>query len=248
MAYSKKPSMVLFDVGGTLFKGGNFSAVKGFEAVRQSAQNPDVTTAQALAEYWDEYLERLGRPQFQAGGVIEIPLSAAIGYATMRAGLHFDISVYEREELFDRYNSDRAVIDGVTELLATLKECGIRTAVISNNMMSGESLALAIKHWIPTSEFEFCLTSADVLYCKPSEKLFECACAYAQLSPSDCWYCGDSPIPDVEGALNSGLSPVLLDMKAALKKELRQREQGGEYLAVNHWSALTEHIIEICNN
>lgn len=248
MAYNKKPAMILFDVGGTLFSGGNFSAVKGFEGVRQAAENPDITSGQALAEYWDEYLEKIGRPKLDNGSPIEIPLSSAIGYATMRAGLHFNISVYEREELFDRYNSDRAVIDGVTELLATLKEQGIRTAVISNNMMSGESLALAMKQWIPSSEFEFFLTSADILYCKPSKQLFDCACAYAQLSPSDCWYCGDSPIPDVDGALNSGLSPVLLDMKAALKKELRQREQGGEYLAVNHWSALAQHILEICNN
>ncbi|MBR5441737.1 MAG: HAD hydrolase-like protein [Clostridia bacterium] len=248
MAYSKKPAMVLFDVGGTLFKGGNFSAVKGFEAVRQAAENPEATSGQSLSEYWDEYLEGMGRPQLEDGSLIEIPLSAAIGYATMKAGLRFNVSVYEREELFDRYNSDRTVIDGVTELLTTLKEQGIRTAVISNNMMSGESLALAMKQWIPSSEFEFCLTSADILYCKPSNQLFECACAYAQLSPEDCWYCGDSIIPDVDGAHGAGLSPVLLDSASPVSKELRQREQGREYLAVNHWSALTQHILEICNN
>ncbi|MBO5896868.1 MAG: HAD hydrolase-like protein [Clostridia bacterium] len=248
MAYNKKPAMVLFDVGGTLFKGGNFSAVNGFEGVRQAAENPDVASAQALAELWDEYLKGAGRPKLEDGSLGEIPLSAAIGYATMKAGLRFNISVYEREELFDRYNSSRTVIDGVTELLATLKEQGIRTAVISNNMMSGESLALAMKYWIPSSEFEFCLTSADILYCKPSQRLFDCACAYAQLSPEACWYCGDSPVPDVDGANGAGLSPVLLDSASPVDKEIRSREQGGKYLAVNHWSALSQHIIEICNN
>ena len=37
MDYSTKPSMILFDVGGTLFKGGNFSAYNGLEALRLQA-------------------------------------------------------------------------------------------------------------------------------------------------------------------------------------------------------------------
>ena len=40
MTYSTKPKMVLFDVGGTLFEDGKFSALDGLKAVREVSLNP----------------------------------------------------------------------------------------------------------------------------------------------------------------------------------------------------------------
>ena len=104
------------------------------------------------------------------------------------------------EEIFDRFNSSRYVIDGIPELLRELDLLGIRTAIISNNMMSSESLALAVKRRIPSANFEFCLTSADILFAKPSKNIFNAALNYAGINACECWYCGDGKKPDVFGA------------------------------------------------
>ncbi len=245
MHYTKKPKMILFDVGGTLFCDGHCDPVAGFEALRLVAKNPDITSGERLAVLWDEYLDEVGKLKSKSGINLDIPLSAVIKYATMQTGLQFDISIAEQEELFDRYNSSRQVIDGVSELLTALESLNIRTAVISNNMMSGESLAMAMNRWIPNNKFEFCLTSADLLFTKPSSKIFAAATGLAGLAPSDCWYCGDGKVPDVDGAHNGGMTPVLLDRKSEKPQEFRENGNGAPYLTVNSWNVLREYIATI---
>lgn len=243
MNYGKKPKMILFDVGGTLLDDGKCNPVDGFEKLRLSALNPDVTTAEKLAEFWDEYLNEVAGFRSKSGVTLDVPLSAVIKYATMRAGLVFNVPMAHQEEIFDRYNSSRAVLDGIPELLQALDKLGIRTAVISNNMMSGESLSLALKYWIPSSNFEFCLTSADILFTKPSSDIFNCALSYAALEPSECWYCGDSKIPDVYGSSHYGISPVLVDKSSEKAFEFRNDDNFENYIAVNNWNALTDFLV-----
>ncbi len=244
MSYNSLPKMILFDVGGTLFDDGRCNPAQGFEKLRLSATNPDVTTAERMTEYWNKYLDEVSGIKSKTGITLDIPLSAIIRYATMNTGLKLNISMAEQEEIFDRYNSEREVIDGTVELLDTLSSLGIRTAVISNNMMSGEGLSLAIKRWIPTSDFEFCLTSADLLFTKPSKYIFNAALSYAVLEPADCWYCGDDKIPDVDGASGCGIKPVLLDRKATRPFEYKENENG-EYLTVKSWNILKNIVIDI---
>ena len=156
----------------------------------------------------------------------------------MKAGLRFDISLYEQEEIFDRYNSDRKLIPGINELLETINSLGIRMAVISNNAMSGGGLSLAVDTWLPSNKMEFCLTSADVLLTKPDKSIFICAANYAHLKASDCWYCGDSKVPDVDGAKGAGMTPVLIDVNSEIPMEIRD----DDYMTVNNWIHLAEHL------
>ena len=246
MSY-KKPKMILFDVGGTLFDDGKCNPTQGFEALLQRAENPDVTIAEKLASHWDEFLAETEGFKSKSGVALDVPLSAVIKYATMKEGLKINLPVIEQEEIFDRFNSTRTVIDGVPEFLETLKNLNIRTAVISNNMMSGESLALALKHWIPSSNFEFILTSADILFCKPCKDIFECAVNFAGLSVEECWYCGDGKIPDVDGGSNAGLSIVLLKVTELKPFSWEINSNNKEYLVINNWNNLTEYIKELSN-
>lgn len=242
----KKPSMILFDVGGTLFDDGKCIYRDGFSALRKYALNPDITDDDTMCRLLDDYFESIGDRFCTTDGIVlEIPLSAMLKYVTMNAGLKFSIDIFSQEEIFDRFNSTRKVKEGLTELLLLLKEKGIRTAVISNNAMSGESLALAIKRWIPDSEFEFCLTSADLLFPKPHEALFLAAAGYAGVDTSDCWYCGDSKIPDVDGSGNAGMYPVLIDEKSEIPLCFEKNGSEGEYMIINSWKELTKYISEM---
>ena len=242
MSYDKKPEMVLFDVGGTLFDDGPCIPIDGLSELRKIAKNPDITDNRTLALLWDEHMNEISGLKSRSGISLDMPLSASLKYITMKAGLIFDIPVIEQEEIFDRYNSSRKVIDGVPELLDTLHSLSIRTAVISNNAMSGESLALATKRWIPDSRFEFHLTSADILFCKPYKDIFLTATSYANLNPSECWYCGDSFVPDVLGGSGVGMSPVLLDRKSDIPLEFRSGCDVDEYMVVNSWHALNKYL------
>lgn len=240
MSYDKKPKMILFDVGGTLFDGGKFLLYNGLDKLRLAAENPEVTDTETLVKLWDEYTDDVNNSlKSKSGTVLDMPLSAVLKYITMITGLRFKLSMPELEEIFDRHNSERKVIDGVPELLDTIASLGIRSAVISNNAMSGDGLELAIKHWIPVEKFEFSLTSADILLCKPDKRIFEVAAAFAGLDTEDCWYCGDGKRPDVDGSFNSGMTPILLDTASSLPLEMR-KDGGREYMTVNSWHVLKD--------
>lgn len=244
--YNKKPKMILFDVGGTLFKDGKCIAEDGFSALLNVAENPDVTNEKELAEFWDEYMNEVcGGLKSKSGIALDAPLSAIIKYATMNTGLHINLSMPEQEELFDRFNSTRKVIDGVPELFKALEELNIRYAIISNNAMSGEGLALSIKKWLPSIKPEICLTSSDIMFTKPCRNIFLTALSYSRLNPEDCWYCGDSKIPDVGGAQAVGMTPVLIDEKSGIPLEFRKDGIKGEYMTVNNWNALKEYLEKI---
>ncbi len=244
--YNKKPEMILFDVGGTLFNDGKCIPEKGFSALRLAAENPDITDDATLSSYWNEYTDEVCKGLKSKSGVnLDAPLSAIIKYATMNAGLHINLPMAEQEELFDCYNSTRNIIDGVPELFKALEDLNIRYAIISNNAMSGEGLALSIKRWIPTINPEFCLTSADLMFTKPCKNIFLAAARYAHLDPKECWYCGDGRIPDVDGAKNSGMTPVLLDEKSETPLEFRTDGGVGEYMTVNNWNVLKEYLEKI---
>ncbi len=243
MAYTKKPEMILFDVGGTLFDDGKCIPRDGLSALRKFALNPEAADDDTLAVLWNEYMSEVDIGlRSRHGAQLDIPLSAILKYITMKAGLHFSIAVAEQEEIFDRFNSARKITEGIEELLEALENKGIRTAVISNNGMSGESLSLAIKRWIPSAKFEFCLTSADILLAKPEKSLFLAAASFSGLDASQCWYCGDGRRPDVDGAKNAGMLPVLIDTKSDISLEYRTDGDTGEYMTVNNWKALTEYI------
>lgn len=246
MNYDKLPEMILFDVGGTLFDDSKCIALNGLSRLRLASENPHVTDDETLAKLWDEYMSEVGSgAKSKSGYTIDFPISAPIKYVTMKTGLRFKISMAEQEEIFDRYNSERKIISGVEELLETLHKLKIRVAVISNNAMSGEGLALAIKRWIPSAKTEFCLTSADLLLAKPCRELFLCAAKFAGVLPEDCWYCGDSKIPDVDGGLNGGMTPVLLEKSMKESFEMRENDNGKQYLVVNHWNVLNSFIIDL---
>ncbi len=245
MSYGKKPKMILFDVGGTLFDDSACIPLDGLARLRLAAVNPDVTDDQTLAALWDGYMSDINNSlRSKSGATLDMPLLAAIKYVTMKTGLRFNISMPEQEEIFDRYNSERRVIDGVPELLEAISSLGIRSAVISNNAMSGDGLELAVKHWIENEKFEFFLTSADILLCKPDSRIFEAAAAFADLDPQDCWYCGDGRRPDVDGSFNSGMTPVLLDTASSLPLEMRT-DGGREYMAVNSWHVLKDILLKL---
>ena len=235
--------MILFDVGGTLFRDGKCIFRDGLSALRKAALNPDVTDDDTLLRIWNEYHDEIGWSfRSKSGAVLDMSLSSGIKYVTMQAGLRFSQSISELEEIFDRFNSTRELMPGIRELLEALQKNGIRAAVISNNAMSGEGLSLALDRWLPGNGFEFSLTSADVLLAKPHKSIFHCAVSSAGLDPSECWYCGDTFVPDVLGGSGAGLSPVLIDEKSDKDLEFRNDENAGEYMVVSSWYSLKDYI------
>lgn len=237
-----RPKLVLFDFGGTLILDSPFSAFNGLEALRLAADNPEAATTEYLCALWQSLDERISRrTRGAAGYVLEIQLSGILRNIFALAGLRYSISMTECEIIFDRYNATRKATPYMAELLQALNTAGMMTAVISNTVLSGEAMAIAIKEQLPESKMAFVFTSADFLFCKPAPDMFLAAAKKAGVAPGECWYCGDSFGADVCGAHNSGMLPVLYESGSDIPFEQRDNE-GKIYYVFNSWAELIKRI------
>ena len=173
---------VIFDFGGTITDDGPFDPRPGLEALLRLADNPDAASLDELCGMWYDISGRTSEVEkARMGERVEIPLAGRLRNIFGRAGLRFSMTVAEMETVFDRYDSTRQFTPGFPEMLAAIKAAGFRTAVISNIAMCGESLAAAIDAILPGG-FEFYISSADWLMCKPHPDMFISAARRAGVS------------------------------------------------------------------
>lgn len=238
-----KPKLVLFDFGGTLIIDGEFQLQPGAEALRLAADNPQITTTETLCDLWLSMEERLSHraKSDEDGYELDVQLSGMLRNIFAAAGLRYSMDITECEAIFDRHNSKRKATPYMKELLQTLDVADIRTAVISNTVLSGAAMAVTIKEHFPHSKMEFVLTSADYMFCKPAPEMFAAASKIAGIEPGECWYLGDSFGSDVVGAHGIGMLPILYESESETPFERKERE-GKTYYVVNSWSELIKRI------
>jgi HAD superfamily hydrolase (TIGR01509 family) len=94
----------------------------------------------------------------------------------------------------------RAVLkDGIRELLAFLKQAGLKTALVTNN--SSRNVSFLLNKF--NLEFDYVLSRDSGLW-KPSAAPFREALDRIRVLPQDCCAVGDSPF-DVQAALEAGI-------------------------------------------
>ena len=115
--------------------------------------------------------------------------------------------------------------ENIERLLEYLYENDIRTGVVSNIMLSGNSLKRRINEILPNHHFAFVIASSDYIYRKPEKEIFEMALIKSGLKANETWFCGDNPICDTEGALNSNIQPVWYKKTFKEKSDLKMALQ-----------------------
>lgn len=100
------------------------------------------------------------------------------------------------------------VFGEVREVLARLREQGLRLAVVSN---WDSRLPELLDRLELSSFFEEVLVSALEGIEKPAPEIFHRAAARLGVAPSSCLHVGDSPLDDYRGASSAGMRAVLVD-------------------------------------
>ena len=103
---------------------------------------------------------------------------------------------------------DLAAYDDSVPALEACREAGLTVALISNMNTDGNELAGKLG-LLP--HLDFTITSIEVGAEKPHPLIFERALERAGALPEQSVHVGDQLTSDVEGALNAGIKPVLLD-------------------------------------
>ncbi len=225
----KLPKMIIFDYGDTLLCEPQWDTERGnCELMKYATRNPNNCTAEDLMQAaklifgFAEDVRKVG-----------CDISGQIGNKALYEylGIEFSLSPLEQETVFWNACSAGALMPDADKVIDCLNALGIRTAVISNLLWSGEALKERLDRLLPNNKFEFVMTSSDYFMRKPNPVLFKIALQKAKLKSDEVWYCGNSFNEDIVGAKNANIFPVWYDTE-----HKKAPNADFEYMHINSWS------------
>ena len=235
----KRPEMILFDYAHTLLYEPDVDFLRGERAVfAHLTSNPRAVTPEEASKLGTE-LFLAARDCRHSGWELHEHQQLRLKYDLL--GLQFDLPLPELEKLLWTEAAPGAAMPGAADMLAGLRNRGVRTGVISNLGWTGEALADRLHRLLPEHRFEFVIASSDYGVRKPDPLIFRAAFSRAGLSAGDVWFCGDQIDADVYGAQSAGIFPVWYE-ELSIPNGFAHKNAGltisGEHLHIHHWHEL----------
>lgn len=107
------------------------------------------------------------------------------------------------------YETSWQTLPGAGPLLSALKARGLRTAVVTNNLVSEQRDKLA--RCGLAADVDALVTSEEVGAQKPDPRIFQVALDRLEVSPEEAVMVGDAWATDIEGARAAGVRPIWLN-------------------------------------
>jgi putative hydrolase of the HAD superfamily len=159
----------------------------------QTAQAPlSALSAEEQSDFFSRYEQLVLRG---AGHVVDLQTSGDVWKAVRRQEYGF------------------ALYEDVSPALDTLRSDGYVVGVITNMSRPGEDVAESMGF---KSNVDFTISSMDVGASKPDPKMFEAALSRAGVAPDAAAHVGDQLETDIQGAVASGINPILIDRHSGL--------------------------------
>ncbi|MBE6879779.1 MAG: HAD family hydrolase [Ruminococcaceae bacterium] len=230
-----RPEMIIFDYGHTLLCEPDWNSDRGnADLMKYIIKNPNNCTFNDIRTETQKVFGEIENVRKTFGYDISARVGNRLTFEHL--GIEFSLTPLEQEIIFWTSASSGAIMPYADEMLDYLNKTGIRTAVISNNLWSGEAIKDRFDRLLPNNKFEFVMSSSDYMLRKPDKRLFEIALSKAGLSSDKVWYCGDNFENDVIGANNAGIFPVFYDYTA----EKNDASTEFDFLHIHHWRELIE--------
>ena len=233
----QKPSGIIFDLGDTVIKGKLMNTRAGNERLLELAEDTNGVTPEDINRLVLEM-----QAWFDAGresGMLEVSFQSMQRLIFSILGVRFKVDYRELERGFWQAAAHYEPMPGIYDILDTLDSLGIPTGVLSNSIISGQTLVEELAQHNLAHRFAFLISSADYAARKPHRFIFQAAVREIGLEPGKVWFIGDKPRYDVRGALDAGLFPVWLNWR----QEPRVIE--GDYLEVASLDELREAIASL---
>lgn len=242
------PKMILFDYGHTLLYEPDWDPVRGnAELLKYVVKNPNNYTLEDIRKaaelIFGEHIENICQIGYDISGQV----GDRVLYEYL--GIEFSLTPLEMETVFWNGASMGAVMPDADKMLDYINTNGIRSAVISNLLWSGDALTERLNRLLPNNQFEFVMTSSDYIMRKPNSILFNIALQKAGLGANEVWYCGDNPQADVEGSSQVGIYPVWYDNGTGRDqmKPFDKPLPKCEHLHIHEWQELINTLEKLKN-
>ncbi len=146
-----------------------------------------------------------------------LPGAIARQYTITNTLRQLEVDLDLAEPMMERWDelfvTNTSMMDDAESVLAELRAGGIRLGIVTNGY--SEVQHRKIDHHGLEPMVDFVLVSEDAQSHKPDPGIFENALQRAGTAPENTMFVGDTPHTDIEGALATGMIPVLIDPKDA---------------------------------
>jgi len=230
----RRPSGVIFDLGGTVLHLESAIAVDGNRKLLEFVDND----ADIAVDDIQSMVEEMSNSTFKIADESAVQVRIQDFYRLMfeTLGLSFSIDYPEMERQFWNAAMKYSPNDGIYDVLDTLDKFGIRTGILSNSGFSGDVLLEELEKHNLSHRFSFLVSTADYGIRKPSKYIFDVAVKKMGLEPENIWFAGDKIEYDVQGAINAGLFPVFYNWRNETVHVDR------EFLEVKDWYEFCDKI------
>lgn len=242
----KYPKMILFDYGHTLLYEPGWDPIKGnTELLKYTTKNPNNYTLEDIRKaaelIFGQHVESVRKIGYDISGQV----CDRVLYEYL--GIEFSLTPCEMETVFWNGASAGAIMPDTDKMLDYINKNGIRSAVISNLLWSGDALTERLNRLLPNNQFEFAMTSSDYFVRKPNRILFDIALQKAGIPADEVWYCGDNPKADIEGASQVGIYPIWYDNDTEKNYKDRSNEYlpQCEHLHIHEWNEMMDFLERI---
>ena len=236
-----KPKMILFDYGDTLMSEPDFEPHNGNKAIYPYiCENPHNISLEEFGAFLLRYFDEI---KALRGDLIEIHEHIFLRNVLEHFDMKLSVTIPEAEWIIMNGVSTGLPTPGAAEMLACLREKGIRTGIISNLCWSGAALSRRLQEGFPEHDFDFIMTSSEYIFRKPDVHIFDMAVHKSGLDKSRIWFCGNSISADITGANNAGLFPVYYDDRSFPSREHSKNDKAViDYpcLHLKSWRDLTD--------
>jgi HAD superfamily hydrolase (TIGR01509 family) len=199
-------STVIFDFGGTLIKP---SGVFPEEAARYLLSRSDGEHRAEVKELLD-FDDRVFRDMLERRepGGLDFQLTQYLNLLQACLGLRFrgDLDEIAFECWLRQYQPQ--LQDGAADCLCKLKSNGVKLGLLSNTVLSGKSVGLALASFGILEVFDTVLCSSDVAYRKPHGLIFRAMLNLLNATLQESAMVGDTLEDDIGGAASYGMITV----------------------------------------
>ena len=132
----------------------------------ETLKKKDIRVYKTTNKIFEEY-SKCRKAYFEINN--QVILKTVFDYLNIKLSISFS----QAEKIIWNHSANIVAVEGVLELLDSLKCLGIRSAVISNLDFSGYLLEEKLNELLPNNAFEFVIASSDYGIRKPQKLIFE---------------------------------------------------------------------------
>lgn len=206
---------IIFDMDGTLIEHTwQLSRICQELYEKFAKQLAPVTVDEFFDLYWTKSADMW---HMMVDGIIDGEFAAIYGYANTLRTFGLDVNLAEpmltawRDMVLEEavpFEDTYSVLDAVRK--------NYTTGILTNGFKVLQRQKINKYHL--ADHVDFTLVSEEAGYHKPDPEIFKQALELADCAlPAETLYIGDNPVTDIQGALNAGITPILMNAKSVFE-------------------------------